>query len=208
MPLVSDYSSLLAHVTDTLDRPDLAPRVPNFVQQFEASARRGILTPSGPICLTERTRLAYQIGAEEQDLPPDCVQVEAWYYADHGPITLVSPVDLYSRSSDRSRPTRAARVGNRVMFEFAPPSPQPSILVYQRAFPPLSAASPVNRLLLDHPDIYLYGTLLESAPYLAHDERIGVWNDLLMSRLEGYRVAQDQHAVGGGTVYRFRPIGG
>jgi hypothetical protein len=27
----------------------------------------------------------------------------------------------------------------------------------------------------NHPDAYLYGTLMHSAPYLQADERIGVW---------------------------------
>lgn len=34
----------------------------------------------------------------------------------------------------------------------------------------------VNGLFLRHPDLYLYGTLAESAPYLQHDERVGLWN--------------------------------
>lgn len=36
--------------------------------------------------------------------------------------------------------------------------------------------SAVNGLFLRHPDLYLYGTLAESAPYLQHDERTTLWD--------------------------------
>lgn len=37
-------------------------------------------------------------------------------------------------------------------------------------------SSAVNGLFLRHPDLYLYGTLTESAPYLQHDERVTLWD--------------------------------
>tara|TARA_R110002153_G_scaffold98295_1_gene233308 strand:- start:1224 stop:2132 length:909 start_codon:yes stop_codon:yes gene_type:complete len=39
-------------------------------------------------------------------------------------------------------------------------------------------SAPTNWLLSAAPDVYLYGSLLQSAPYLANDERIGVWAQL------------------------------
>jgi hypothetical protein len=35
----------------------------------------------------------------------------------------------------------------------------------------------VNDILTEAPDLYLYGALYESAPYLEHDERIPIWED-------------------------------
>ena len=40
---------------------------------------------------------------------------------------------------------------------------------------PLSAGTDTNWLLTNYPDIYLYGSLIESAPYLRDDQRIGLW---------------------------------
>ena len=36
-------------------------------------------------------------------------------------------------------------------------------------------ANVLNGLYLRHPDLYLYATLCESAPYLQHDERLPLW---------------------------------
>lgn len=43
------------------------------------------------------------------------------------------------------------------------------------AFIPLSTSV---ELLRESPDLYLYGALMHAAPYLEHDERVGVWRDL------------------------------
>lgn len=37
----------------------------------------------------------------------------------------------------------------------------------------------VNGLFVRHPDLYLYATLCESAPYLQHDERLPLWQGRL-----------------------------
>ena len=52
------------------------------------------------------------------------------------------------------------------------------ILHYWRKIPALSDSNTTNWLLTDAPDVYLYGSLMQSAPYLAHDERLAVWAGL------------------------------
>ena len=47
-------------------------------------------------------------------------------------------------------------------------------MVYRRTIPPLAANDP-NWLLTLAPDLYLYGALLESAPYIKEDGRIQTW---------------------------------
>ncbi|HMH81501.1 MAG TPA: hypothetical protein VK531_01415 [Gemmatimonadales bacterium] len=45
---------------------------------------------------------------------------------------------------------------------------------YIRDLDPLTPGT-TNGLFLRHPDLYLFGTLVESAPYLQHDERLPLW---------------------------------
>ena len=52
-------------------------------------------------------------------------------------------------------------------------------LVYRQGIPPLTAARPVNWLLAKNPDLYLYGALLESEPFLKNDSRMVTWRALL-----------------------------
>jgi hypothetical protein len=48
-------------------------------------------------------------------------------------------------------------------------------MVYRSYIPPL-AGNTTNWLLALAPDAYLYGTLMETAPYLHEDDRIAVWS--------------------------------
>jgi hypothetical protein len=41
----------------------------------------------------------------------------------------------------------------------------------------LSNSNPTNALLTEYPDAYLFGALLEAAPYIKDDARIAVWQD-------------------------------
>ena len=47
-------------------------------------------------------------------------------------------------------------------------------MVYRANIPPL-ASNGANWLLTLAPDLYLYGALLESAPYIKEDGRIQTW---------------------------------
>lgn len=45
-------------------------------------------------------------------------------------------------------------------------------------FAPLSDSNTSNWILADYPDIYLYGALMEAAPYLHDDARVTIWAQL------------------------------
>jgi hypothetical protein len=61
----------------------------------------------------------------------------------------------------------------------------------------LSTSNLTNRMLLLHPDIYLYAALAESAPYLREDERGQVWEGMLLQRLEDLRTLTQNQMFGG-----------
>ena len=56
--------------------------------------------------------------------------------------------------------------------------------------------------------MYLFGAMLQAAPYLKNDERVQMWSTALTSLLEDMRVA-DERATKAGTPLkmRFKPYG-
>jgi hypothetical protein len=63
-------------------------------------------------------------------------------------------------------------------------------------------------LLTAAPDVYLYGALLQAAPYLKDDARISTWATLYTSAMEDLQVADDRGATSGGAlVARARTFG-
>ena len=65
-----------------------------------------------------------------------------------------------------------------IEFFPAPDEAYDLTMVYYARIPTMSADGDVNWLMTNYPDIYLYGSLLQSAPYLAEDARIAVWAQL------------------------------
>lgn len=53
------------------------------------------------------------------------------------------------------------------------------VVTYYAKIAALSVANPSNWLLTRYPNMYLYGALLEAAPYLYDDQRIGLWKAAL-----------------------------
>lgn len=79
-------------------------------------------------------------------------------------------------------------------------------MTFWRTLPDLSAGA--NWLVQDHPDIYLYATLLESAEFLKEDERVPVWQNKLDRKLEQLNMEVERELYGGSLVRQFEPIGG
>jgi hypothetical protein len=64
---------------------------------------------------------------------------------------------------------------------------------YWQKLPALSDATPTNWLLAKAPDAYLYGSLLEVAPFMMDDARVAVWGQYFDKAVEGL-VNEDHQA--------------
>jgi hypothetical protein len=73
-------------------------------------------------------------------------------------------------------------------------------IVYFANLNKLSASVATNFLLTSSPDAYLYGALLQAAPYLQDDARIQVWATLYERALNDLQVADDRGSTTGGKL--------
>jgi hypothetical protein len=64
----------------------------------------------------------------------------------------------------------------------------------------LSVSNASNWILARHPDVYLYGSLLQAAPYLRDDERVGLWAPLYAQAIEDMLIQDSRAAVSQGRV--------
>jgi len=91
------------------------------------------------------------------------------------------------------------------------PSPDGSYtgeLLYYAKIPALSDAAPTNWLLTEAPDVYLYATLVQSAPYLKEDERTGVWAGLYQTLVNDMKIADERARIGSSKLTpRIRSFG-
>lgn len=177
---VSTYALLQTAVGRWLNRSDLTADIPTFIEMAEASFKRREE-------FQEEFRGTLTIDAANVALPDDCREVTSLYLdgtSFRGPLEIISPEQLAIKKAlfgYLGIPQYAAVSSNGTELLIAPEPSETFIaqMVYLLKLTSLSATNTSNWLLVDHPDIYLYGALVQSAPFLKDDVRIATWKDLL-----------------------------
>src|SRR6185312_4846516 len=188
MALIASYSDLQLAVIEYLARDQdttLIARVPWFVQSLEAKMNRSLMVRQ----METRVSTATVAGTEFLELPADFQSVRRIRLSSvdgRPPLSFMSTGqmdDFRVQSGDVSdQPAYYTIFGNE--FELAPtPDAAYTVeIIYRQNIPALSANS-TNWVLTLAPDVYLYGALLESAPYIKEDPRIETWAALLASAM-------------------------
>lgn len=210
---LSTYAELKTSVADWLNRQDLTAVIPDFIRLLEAQVERTLRVRQ---MFAETTLTINENG--KVVLPDDFLSVREVRVTNSSSsqiidVTYASPHELtLILGEGQTNGVPRVYCPGKDTIEFAPiPSGDTYtvLLQYVRKLPKLGDAGvTTNWLLVDHPDVYLYGTLLQAAPYLKNDERIAVWSGALESLLESMRVA-DERALKAGTPLkmRFKPYG-
>lgn len=194
---LSTYSELQASVAGWLNRSDLTVVIVDFVALAEATIKRR---------LRRRTaRASIPIASASVTLPADCAELRSisfvsTSYGQDLPIRIGTPeqlAEVRARHSATGRPVQAAVIGAQLVFAPAPDAVYTADITYFQQLTPLTASAPSNVVLTEAPDAYLFGALLQAAPYLAHDERIPVWQsrfDAAIDELNAVREHEELNA--------------
>lgn len=178
---LANYTDLLDAVAGWLARDDLTSRIPDFVTLAEAKFNRVLLHPQ----MEARTTLTVDTGAaspELLDLPSDfqtmrSVRLSGVTGKPRLGFMTQTQMDDYRYSIDNvsDQPVYFSVTGDQIELAPTPNENFTVQVIYRRNIPALASNS-TNWLLTLAPDLYLYGALLEAAPYIQNDERIAVWS--------------------------------
>lgn len=177
----SNYSTLLTSIAGVLHRADLNNDIPGFVDLCEADMAARLddgndeasttlsLTTSGSVTLPtgfkRMRRMRCYDGTIYWDLPQNALAP-----SEYNGVTPSRPVSYtISGSTITSRPL--------------PDKTYTLALDYYGTFTPLTGTA-TNWILTSYPAVYLYGSLLHSAPFLGQDVRIPVWNSAYEDAME------------------------
>src|SRR6187402_1381556 len=188
MSTIANYTDLQAAIAEYLARDNLTARIPTFIQFSEAKFNRELFVRQ------METRVVTTVDILSTDfefisLPSDFQTMRRIRLSGiTGKPTLEykSPagLDAYRLSINNvtAQPAYFTIFGSEI--EIAPtPSDNYAIeMVYRKVVPPLASNS-TNWLLAMAPDLYLYGALMEAAPYMKEDGRIQTWASGLSNAL-------------------------
>jgi len=210
MATITNYSNLQTTIADFLNRDDLTAVIPTFIQLAEAQMNRDLRHWRMEV----RASGQQSAGDAYMQIPSDWIETIRFHITDGG----TSPLDLMSRKAIEDK-----RYGNENMsgtpryythadsqFELFPTPNETTNteLLYFAKIPSLSDSNTTNWLLEDAPDVYLYGALLHSAPYLAEDERVGVWAQMYGASVQRLNDSSDDARMSGsGLTLKIRGMG-
>lgn len=204
---ITTYSELKTAVADFLNRDDLTSAIPNFIALAEAALNRRLRSPEMV------TRAAVTVDAEYENRPADWMETIR-YQITTNPITVlefVTPEEAIIQKTKFSAagvPLFFSTVGTQFQHVPAPDGSYTGELMYYARLAGLSDTNTSNWLLTANPDIYLYATLIQSAPYLKEDERISVWAGIYDRLMAEYDVAEQRAKTGSSRlVTRTRTFG-
>ncbi len=191
---LTTYDGLQAAIADFLNRDDLSTQIPGFIALCEARIARNVRRK------TIRND-AFAVATEVVALPSDCQELRSLLPLTGTPtrdkaIKIVTPAMLADERMQtaglQGTPIMAAIVDGNLIFAPPPDQTYTHRIIYFQKNVPLSGSDESNAILLEAPDIYLYGSLLAAAPFLEHDERIPVWTDLFNTAVSELNDARER----------------
>jgi len=197
---LTTYTELKASIADWLNRTDLTAEIPDFISLAEAQIERQLRTRQ------MLTRTTLTIDSEFESTPADLLEVRALKLTGTNPITPLTFMTMDSLDEQSTidlgsgKPKFFTVVGSEFRFVPTPDASYAAEIVYFARLNKLSVSVATNFLLTSSPDIYLYGSLLQAAPYLQDDARIQVWAALYERALSDLQVADDRGSNSGGKL--------
>ena len=179
---IGTYSELQSAVADWLNRDDLTTVIPNFVELAEAELTRN---------LRHRkmiTRASLTISAEYTATPSDWFQTQS-LILETDPVTQLEYLTSEALNAKRAssvasgKPLFFTMIGTEIQAYPSPDASYTGEIVYYAEIPALTDSNTTNWLLTLAPDIYLYATLIQSAPYLQDDARLQTWASLYQKKM-------------------------
>ena len=187
---ITTYAELDTAVDNWLGRADLSSRVPEFIALFEAKFNRDVRVPQ-----QEKINATFSIDGEYETVPTDFIELRSMHLttSPKRPLSYMPPdqqINFYN--SGTGIPifvsiTGHTAVDGTLSFRFAPvpDGTYTAVLTYYAKLLALNGTTQTtNWLLTNHPDVYLFATLVEAAPYERDTEALGIWSARLEAAIQ------------------------
>lgn len=191
MAIITSYSTLLTAVADYLARGDLTTFIPNFVQNFEED----FLREPRNFGRWMESALDVTIASSVAAVPTDYLGLK-YAYVNGSPSSRLDRRSLnqtlgqYPRGGDTGLPLIITRGAGNFLFG---PEPDSDYTIkgwyWAKPTPMRSYASDATAhwLILNAPDVVLFGSLLQAEPFIKNDARLQLWQAMYDRALASYR---------------------
>ena len=196
---INTYTTLNSAIADFLNRDDLTSAIENFISLAESQINRDIRHWK----METRSSGQQSPGDEYSQVPADWMETIRFHITDNGtsPLNLISRAAMSDKRASKEdatgTPTHYTHADSQFQLYPTPSATTNTELLYYAKTTALSSSNADNWLLLEAPDVYLYGALLHSAPYLGEDERIAIWAQMYSAAVQQLNSTSDKAKYSG-----------
>ena len=182
------FDNLKSTISTYLNRSDLTANLADFIRLTEARLNRELRVRE---MVNTDTSITTVSGTQNYALPSGYLEATTVIFQSDPYCTLrfLSNSDFYNKynsSQSRGKPTFFTIVGTDILLGVAPDTATTLQINYYKTLTALSDSNATNTILTNYPELYLYGALAESAPFIMQDERINTWGNLYKEALKNY----------------------
>lgn len=204
---IDSYSTLKSGIADFLNRSDLTSVIPTFISLSEAKFNRTLRVRQ------MIKRATATIDTQFFAMPADFLEAKS-FVLNTNPLTYLEYATQDFLQKQRQsvyitsgKPALFGVVGTQFEAVPTPDGNYTGELTYYAKIESLSDTTTSNWLLAYAPDLYLYGALVQAAPYLRDDERIAVWGQFYTAAMDDIVVADQRASVATTPIVRARSLG-
>lgn len=185
---ISDNASLIAAVQNWTARADLNSVIPDFIMLAEARINRDLKVRQ----MLSTVGLTASGGSFP--LPSDLISIVRVSYLYSGRDVELQPLPSSDNRNARDGVAFGYVVEGSVAKLVGGSGNEDITLSYYAKIP--AVATTPNWLITAYPDVYLYATLLETAPYIGNDPKIGIWQAGYESAIESLNRTDSESRFG------------
>jgi hypothetical protein len=168
---ISTFSELQTAMGSWLGHGLFTANLPDFIALFEAVANRRLRTRY------QETTVAVTMSGGSGALPADFLSQRrvTWPGAVKVDLEYVEPSYLQAAFPVDAAGTPQVYTIEASTILVRPVDNTSLTLLYWAKIASLSSGAPTNWLLTSHPDLYLFGSMVEAEMFGVNDERMGLW---------------------------------
>tara|TARA_Y100000114_G_scaffold143115_1_gene150338 strand:- start:2237 stop:2866 length:630 start_codon:yes stop_codon:yes gene_type:complete len=180
------FDNLKTAIASYLNRSDLTANLADFIRLTEARLNRELRVRE---MVNTDTSITTVSGTQSYTLPTGYLEATTVIFQSDPYCTLrfISNTDFYNKYNDsqsKGKPQFFTIVGTNILLGRAPDSATTLQINFYKTLSALSDSNSTNTILTNYPELYLYGSLAEAAPFIMQDERINTWGNLYKEALK------------------------
>ena len=191
MPAFTSYDNLKTNIADYLARQDLSDKIPMFISLAEKRLNRDLRLRQTLQQSTYSMSSGYEVPT-----PADFLELKDIHLQGNPPITLTfQTVSQFYRDAavnTQGQPVKYTLIADNFVLAPQPTGSSVVNMTYYKIPKVLSDTNPSNEYLDVCPDLILYASLAESAPFLMDDPRLATWQALYAEGLASITKSDEQ----------------